>query len=97
MAEQGGMEMSVTLYGHGVYCSRCIEVYESTNDCGHNLGAKMGVQRTDDGYAAQPDGMGHYSPHVYHEVDGMDTCLECGRVKISTEMVRNDRNNDTDT
>lgn len=77
----------VTHYGHGVYCYVCQAVYESTDGCEHGLDRKAGVQKTRDGYLAQPAEMGHYSPHMWMEIDGMEQCGECGAVKIPDEMV----------
>jgi len=79
--------MTVTSYGHGIYCYRCVDVHASTSDCDHDLGDKAGVERVDGGYAAQPNDMGHYSPHIYMEIDGMEMCSDCQRVKIPEEMV----------
>ena len=79
---------TVTFYGHGVWCHLCQEVYESTDGCEHGLDRKAGIQDTFDGYVAQPDGMGHYSPHTWLDIDGMETCAECGAVKIPDEFLK---------
>ena len=82
---------SVTHYGHGVYCYACQAVYENTDGCEHGLDKKAGVQKTRDGYAAQPNDMGHHGPHWFIEVDGMEMCAECEHVKIPDEMMGNVR------
>jgi len=83
--------MSVTHYGHGVYCYRCQDAHESTDDCEHRLQDMAGIQKgINDEFTAQKDSMGHHSPCMFHEVDGMEMCLECEKVKIPNEMVKND-------
>lgn len=77
----------VTHTKHGVYCRRCDAVHDGTDGCEHGLGKKDGVRRYDDGYVAVPADMGHYSPHMWHEVDGRETCLECGAVKVPEGML----------
>ncbi len=81
--------MGVTLYGHGVYCYLCQEVYEGTDGCDHRLDKKAGIQKDpfDDEYTAKPSDKGHNSPCMFIEVDGMQQCAECDKVKIPTEMV----------
>jgi len=80
--------VSVTHFGHGVYCYLCQEVYESTDDCDHDLSDKAGVQEGfNTEYFAQPNNMGHHTPCHFMEVDGMEMCGDCEKVKIPAEMV----------
>jgi len=78
---------TVTWYGHGIYCYSCQEVYDDTDGCEHRLDRKAGVEKTRDGYVAQPNNMGHLSPHHFIEDDGMQQCAKCSRVKIPDGMV----------
>lgn len=78
---------TITHHGHGVYCYMCQEVHDGTDGCDHRFDKKAGVEKTADGYAAQPNDMGHMSPHMFVEIDGMKQCTECNRVKIPTELV----------
>ena len=77
----------VVLHGHGVFCHACQTVYDSTDGCDHRLRKKDGIQKGRDGYFAQPEDKGHFSPCHYVEIDGMEQCLECGRVKLPEEMM----------
>lgn len=74
-------------HGHGVWCHICQTVYDGTDGCDHHLSKKDGVQKTRDGYEAVPADMGHFSPCHYIEVDGLQTCAECGRVKLPLRLV----------
>lgn len=82
---------SVTYYGHGFYCYRCQTVYDSTQDCEHDLSDKAGVQEGHQSeYVAQPNDMRHHSPCTFIEVDGMEMCGECNLVKVPAEMVNDE-------
>ena len=77
---------SVTNYGNGYWCYRCQEAHESTDVCDHFLSDKAGIEDTRDGYIAQPNNMGHHASCVFTEVDGLDMCSMCERVKIPDEI-----------
>ena len=77
----------VSHYGHGVWCYICQEVHDGTDGCEHGLDRKDGIKRSTDGYITDPADMGHFSPHMFGEIDGFEQCLECGATKIPTELV----------
>lgn len=77
----------VAHHGHGVYCYRCQDVFEGTDGCEHDLSYMAGVRKSRGEYVAQPDNMGHMSPCMFHEIEGVDTCVECNKVKIPDGMV----------
>lgn len=77
----------VTHYGHGVWCEICQEVQSGTDECRHGLAPKDGIMKDGDEYITNPADMGHYSPHMFIEVGGMQQCAECGATKIPAEMM----------
>ena len=44
-------------------------------------------QDADGRWIATSHGMGHFSPHVWIDVDGQDMCSECGAVRIDESVV----------
>jgi rubredoxin len=78
---------TITHHGHGVFCHVCQAVYEDTDGCEHNFDRKDGIRKDDDGYITDPDGMGHYSPCMFMEIDELEQCVECGATKLPAEMV----------
>jgi len=75
-------------FGHGVYCEKCQDVHDSTDGCDHRFEKKNGVRKEGDYYIAQPPNMGHFSPHMWMDVDDMEVCGECGATKIPKDMVQ---------
>lgn len=79
------------------FCLECQEVV----DIGHASAEHddptvdvYGIDRasaSDSGYIASDRDMGHYSPHVWIEVDGLDMCGECGAVQVPEEVIPNEQ------
>ena len=78
----------VSHFGYGVWCYRCQKAYDNTSGCDHDLGQKDGIQKQVNGsYLTQPADMGHFSPHMFIDVDGYEQCAECGATKIPEREV----------
>ena len=86
----------VRLTEHGVWCYVCQEVHNDTGQCEHGLEKKDGIERSMDGYITDPADMGHFSPHMFHEIDGFEQCMECGATKIPANLVETDKRSNTD-
>lgn len=77
-------------FGHGFFCYLCRDVYDDTDGCDHPLRKMAGVEDTRNGYRAQPADLGHHGSHVFVEIEGMQQCSKCDRVKIPDAMVGGD-------
>lgn len=77
-------------HGHGVYCYVCQSVYEDQDGCEHGFDNKDGVNKRFNGdYETDVAGMGHETPCVFHTVDGVERCVECGKAKLPEKLVNN--------
>lgn len=76
------------------YCTDCQEIVgispHDHRDEEHDGDPMTDIYRiTDeqDGHLlAKDDGMGHFTPHIWSEVDGVQVCSECGAVKLDVAV-----------
>jgi len=92
------------LIGRAYYCTACKEIVgnrplehrANEHDGDHLTGIHLIEDRdTDDRLIAVPSGMGHFTPHIWTDVDGQDMCAECGAVRISDSVVNDYLNSST--
>lgn len=78
------------------FCDECKEVVgshpvehrESEHDGNRIVDVLRITEKTPDGdYIAQDDSMGHFTPHIWIESDGLERCGECGAIKISDDQI----------
>jgi threonine dehydrogenase-like Zn-dependent dehydrogenase len=68
------------------YCTRCDEIVEIPHRKDEHDGdisidlLQVTVEGRD--LVAIEDNMGHYSPHMWTDVDGHEMCVECGAVLL---------------
>ena len=81
---------------HTYYCTLCQEIVGTSpkkhRDEVHdgNLQADIAPLENKDSdgrWIAKPEGMGHFTPHVWVDVDGQEMCGECGAVRIAEDVI----------
>ena len=88
-----------------LYCMTCYEVVRLGQSTLHRDVVHDGLMAPDivpiqatmgEGFIAQASGMGHFSPHVWMDVDDHEMCGECGAVKVKPEDVPDSLVTDTE-
>ena len=71
------------------YCTVCYQVVsdpvthrDKEHDSDYTIDIWQIEKMGDGEYLAQGDDMGHFTPHVFMEVNDHEMCGECGAVKI---------------
>jgi len=84
----------VDLMSRSFYCTVCkiltqnpVDHREDEHDGEWSIDINRVVSEEGGQWIAQDSDMGHYTPHMWVDVDGQDMCSECGAVKIAEEIV----------
>jgi hypothetical protein len=81
------------------YCTTCYEVVRLGQSSSHREEVHDGELEPDivpihsaggGEFVAQSDKMGHFSPHMWTQIDDHEVCAECGGVKVQPEDVPDD-------
>ena len=94
-SDDNAMGDTERLYHH-YYCTHCQEIVgvhpKEHRDEEHDGRPEIDVhpieeQDSDGRWIAKSSDMGHFTPHVWMDIEGQEMCGECGAVRIAEEVV----------